>query len=211
MNNSNYKKSVLCKTYHMILTWECTIIWKMRAQSVMSNAVVAIFTMSAPVACILATRLPMASDDGVLWKLWEETMTLKLSGFFPEIDMLKSWATCNQDEFANSEITVSKCNKTHLILNTGKYHGLIWKFYTFHAIELIRNWKISYLKLNINVACAEFHCQTKSILSFVFITFILTSFPNWSKVNEKATALVNEIIKHNTEIYKPINQTLKEP
>lgn len=71
------------------------MIWKTRATSVMSRAVVAILTISAPAACILATRLPISSVDGVLWKLWEETMTLNFSGFFPKIELVNSSATCN--------------------------------------------------------------------------------------------------------------------
>ena len=52
---------------YKLLTWECTRTWKIRAESMMSKPVVATFTMSAPVASILATRLPISSTDGVFW------------------------------------------------------------------------------------------------------------------------------------------------
>jgi hypothetical protein len=36
----------------------------------------------------------MAPGVGVLWKLWDETMTLNLSGFFPSMESLNSWTIC---------------------------------------------------------------------------------------------------------------------
>ena len=52
---------------YKLLTWECTRTWKSRAESTMSKAVVATFTMSAPVDSIFATRSPISSTDGVFW------------------------------------------------------------------------------------------------------------------------------------------------
>ena len=144
----------------------------------MSHAVVEIFTMSAPVACILATRSAMASGVGVLWKLWDETMTLNLSGFFPSMESLNSWTIC-------------KTIKARRLRTSKKQYQMVFSNGNILHLKPEFIWQNGYLKLNINIVSSQLHCQTKCFPPLGFITLILTTFQIGLESTDFTKTLIN--------------------